>query len=205
MAYQRVPETAEIRLIFEVALQEVSCVFHARMAGGYSQTALQNLADTIGPNDGPAFAAIMSLQDHYLRCEVRGLDAENDYFVTSVLGAIAGSVAIADVPNNVSFCITQRSAYTGRSARGRVYFPAVHRSALSTTADETNQVTSTWAAAAVGVVEGVRIDIENIGGWDAVIVSRYHNGAKRSEAVTYQWLTTENRTLNVATRRSRLR
>lgn len=204
MAYQRVPETAEIRVIFEMMGAEVSCIFHAQKAGGYSQGDLDTLAGTIDANDGPAFAGIMSLHNSYVRTDVRGLDVENDLTASANAGAVVGSLGASSMPRNIAFCVAQRSGLTGRSARGRVYIPGMDRNQIQTTNNASDYVTAAYAAAAVGVVEGLRADIENIGAWNAVIVSRYHEGVKRDEAVTFQWISSDYTSMKVATRRARL-
>lgn len=204
MAYQRVPESAIARVIFEANNQEISVGFHARNPGGYTQTNLDQLAYAVDQYGGAAIAALMVSNHQYLRTEVTGLDSETDLSSQSAVFATAGSEGVNALPNNVSFVVSQNCGLTGRTTRGRVYLPPIPRTYVNTAGDQYDHLFSTAVSAYVNVIDGVRIAIENIGTWDAVIVSRFHNGSKRAEAVTCKWINTYANSDKVATRRSRL-
>lgn len=204
MAYQRVPETVEIALIFEAQNQEIRNLFYAQKVGGYSQTDIDGLAAAVDSSSGPQFAALMSTRDHYVRTDVRGLDAENDLTSSVATSTTAGSTASIGTPLSVAFCVRQRSGLTGRSALGRVYIGNIPLNNVNQADASESYIKSANADAWVAVVDGVRITIDNFGTWDPVLVSRYHDGVKRAEAVVFPWLSTDYSTLRLASRRSRL-
>lgn len=205
MAFQRVPDTALIRMVFRNINREVSNLYYARQVGGYNQAGLDSLAIGLDAY-GPQFAALMSTDDRYIRTDVVGLDVENDVISTANTSAVDGSLTQQPAPSNVSFVVSRRSGFSGRSARGRTYCCGITIGALSQAPYGTeNQLTETYANAWLAVIDGVRIAIDNVGTFDPVLVSRYHNNAKRPEAVTFPWVTTIYTTLTLASRRDRLR
>lgn len=204
MAYQRVPETVEVSVVFRNIGREVMNLYYAKKVGGYSQADIDGLAAAVD-NVAPNFATIISLDDAYLRTDVRGLDSENDIVTTVNTSATSGSIASQPLPSNVSFVVTQRSGLTGRNAQGRVYCCCLPVAALAAEPyGNEDRLDATHAAAWVGVVDAVRMAIENFGTWDPVLVSRYYQGAKRATAVTFPWISSDARTNRVATRRRRL-
>lgn len=205
MAYQRVPNTVEIRIVYKTVLKEASNIFHAYAAAGYSQPDIDFLANQVSTLLAPSFAALMSVDDQYLRTEIRGLDVENDITATSTLGATFGSVGFNPSPRNISFVVTQRSGLTGRSARGRVYICGIPTNAFQVAAGQESSLTLAFANAYLGAVDGVRSYLQGTGVWDPVIVSRQAGGVKRAVAVTFAWVSSDYRTQLVATRRKRLR
>ena len=204
MAYQRVPETAEIRVFYNVGNREVSNVYHAEKVGGYSQSDIDGLAAEVSFVGATAQLASMSGNDAYVRTEVRGLDQENDLFAVDTTGAAAGALSVYPYPQNVSFCIRQLSNVTGRSARGRIYYCGVIRDAFDNSTDGQDRLSVAYANAYLGYIDGMRTTIDNYGTWDPVIVSRYHNSVKRAEAIVFPWISSDYTTRTVATRRSRL-
>lgn len=204
MAYQRVPETVAIVYVMDLNSHEYGYRFYAKKSGGYDQAALTALATTMDAAGGGQFAGIQSAGDAYLRTEIIGLDAENDLSASNNNNAVIGSIGYYPLPMNVAFCITQRSGYSGRSARGRFYFAGIPRSFRQDIVNQTDLLYSVYADAILAVVDGIRSAIQGLGIWDPVLVSRYHDGAKRDEAVLFPWLTSEYRTLKLASQRRRL-
>jgi len=206
MGFQRVPETVSVTIVFRCVNKEVSNIYYAEKAGGYSLSDIQGLAAEVDANVAPNFAALMSVDDAYLRTEVKGLDAEFDLSASVNTSTVIGSLGADPQPNNVSFCVSQRSGLSGRSARGRVYICGLPTNVMKTTpyGDE-NKLTLAAANAYVGVVDGARIAIDNFTTWNPVLVSRYANGTKRTEAITFPWVSSDFTTQLVATRRNRIR
>lgn len=205
MAYQRVPETVEIRVIFDVLGVEMSNVYHAKKTGGYTESEMAALANALDATPAPGFLSYMSTNDAYVRCEARGLDAENDYYYEVNTNAGAGLLSQFRPPANVSFCVRQNSGLTGRTARGRIYVPGLVNAALNLSGDMQSYVTTTYANNYVNAVDAFRTTINLQTPWQPVIVSRYLNGSKRAEAITNKWSSSDYSTLKVATRRKRLR
>ncbi len=202
MAFQSVPETAEIDIIF--TYNNVICqnVHYARLPGGYTLTDLQAMADAIDlvwpvtiVNDVPAEVV-------YLRTEVRGLEFINDQVAEQALSTGPGTDPGAPLPNNVTFAIKKGSGKTGRSARGRTYWIGIPRSKLDPL-DE-NLLDSLYVTGLVNNVIAIKNSINSVGLWEAVIVSRFSEGVKRTTGVTFPWITTGFTDLRVDTIRGRL-
>lgn len=200
MAFQSVPETVEIAVLFTTNSVPMQNTYHARLEGGYSEAEMDLLADAIDDAVTTYQKPYWSNATTYDGVEIRGLENETDIVVTNGDGAGGGGIANSPVPNNVAFAIRKLSGLTGRSARGRVYIGGFPTQSLAT--DEnymaTAQVTN-WENGVDAVKDAITAE-----GWDPVIVSRFHNGVKRSEGVTYPWLTTSAKDERLDTRRDRL-
>lgn len=204
MPFQRVPETARVRLVWNCSGRDCSNIFYARQVGGYNQAGLDALAIAVDANVAPAFKALMSTRDTYVQTRIRGLDSEYDLTSIVATNAGAGTVGSLPAPLNVSFAIAQRSGLTGPAARGRTFIAGIPLNNIDQTSDREFYMWAANADAWKGVVDGARIAIDNVGTFDPVLVSRWHLGVKRTEAITFAWTTTDYNTLKLATRRKRL-
>jgi len=204
VTHQRVPNTALIRVIFSLDGQTLENTYHAEMPAGYAQADLDNLAAVVDFTPAANMRSSIADAAQYVRTDVVGLNQENDMSATANLGAGAGAIGGGSFPGLVSFAVARLSGLTGRSARGRVFVPAIPRAAVASAAGNANQITTAYANAYVGLVEGFRTTIEAIGLWNAVLVSRYHEGSKRAEAVTFTWTSTKYTTLTLAAQRRRM-
>lgn len=200
MAFQRVPETAEISVIQSLQGVTIQNTFHARKTGGYSESDLANLANVIDINWATYVLPYQSTTLVYNKTEVRGLDDENDLIKEDADNTGFGGIASAPLPNNVAFTIKRLSGFTGRSARGRLYIGGIPQAANA--ADE-NFITSTYANNYAGGVDSCRSAIVGAS-WVPVIVSRYSNGVLRTTGVTFTWATTTYTDLRLDSRRDRL-
>lgn len=88
-----------------------------------------------------------------------------------------GDSAEPSAPNNVSLCVSFRTAGRGRSSRGRNYVPGIPKTAISSNTVDT--LTVTGISDAYNELLAVADDI----GADWVVVSRYHLNAPRPFAV----------------------
>ena len=204
MAYQRVPETAEIVVHYTLYGAEVVNTYHAEYAGGYAQANLDALALNIDLTAVDGMLADQSVSLSYIRTDVRGLDAENDLSSTNSDSAGNGGVGTRSLPANCAFCVQKLSTLTGRSARGRVYVAGIPFNISYFDPDQANVLTTTLADAYKAHIDVFRQTINAVSGWQAVIVSRYHNGAKRSEGVTFEWTSTNYQDRKLDTRRGRM-
>ena len=202
MAFQKVVDVAEIDMIFTLNGVTAQNVFYAKLPGGYALGNLQALADQIDVNWQGNWRTEQPAEAFYVRTEVRGLAVENDLVATASVSSNAGTHISAALPNNVTFAIKKQSGFTGRSARGRCYWIGIPQSEI-TVADE-NLLAAAYAALIVANVDTVRTSINTVGLWEAVLVSRQQGGLKRSEGVTFPWVSTINTDLRVDTQRSRL-
>lgn len=203
MAFQRVPNTAEVAVIY--TLNGIVCqnVFYGEFAGGYSLLDLQVLAGAVDAAVGVGWLPDQPAEATYLRCEVRGLDTEFDLFTTDNTSTGVGTDVIPSLPNNVTFSIKKISGLTGRSARGRSYWIGIPRDKLKGT-DE-NELTTAYTALIVANIELIRTTIAAAAGWAAVLVSRVSNGVPRTPtAITFPWVGTVAVDERIDTQRPRL-
>lgn len=188
MAFQSVPETAEVDIIFTLNGVTVQNTHYARHPGGYILSDLQALADTI---DG---AFVTNSQDDspsevtYVRTEVRGLEFENDQVASANTNSASGTHGGDALPNQVTFAIKKVSGQTGRSARGRVFWVGIPDS--ETVAADENFLVQTYVDNIVANIDWIRTLINTTSFWTAVLVSRFTAGAKRDEGVTFPWIDT---------------
>lgn len=202
MAFQAVPETAEIDHIFTNNGVTVQNTHYAKLPGGYSLANLQELADAIDEVFDDTFKTEMCPEASYIRTDVRGLAVENDLLATQNAGAGVGTHGGASLPNNCTFAIKKLSGKTGRSARGRVFWVSLPETELA--AGNENTVVPAFITSMVADINQIRIIIGNTGLWEPVLVSRIQNGAKRETGVTFDWFSTTNTDNIVDTHRGRL-
>ncbi len=202
MAFQAVPDTAEIDTLFSLNAVIVQNVYYARLVGGYSLADLQALADKVDLQVHGTWKPQAPPEAIYIRTEVRGLAFENDQVAEQDLSNGPGGHSGAALPNQVTFSIKKTSGLTGRSARGRTYWVGVPDNVLQ--AANENLVQSAWAASAVAAIGFFRTAIASVGLWEPVLVSRFTDGAKRTEGETFPWTGETNVDLRVDTNRGRL-
>lgn len=184
MAFQRVPNTAEVTILYLQNNEPMANVFHAELSTGYDFADIAALAAAV---DGAMFShlrPVMSTQCAYVRTEVRGLDVENDLFDTDDAQAGIGAITGSGLPNNVTLSIKKESGFTGRSARGRWYFTGMPESYLMV---NENTVDPTDVVAMVTAVENLRAVVQATA-WSPVIVSRRTEGAARTVGITFPWI-----------------
>lgn len=87
---------------------------------------------------------------------------------------ITGGINNTALPNEVSFCVSLRSQFRGRSARGRFYSLSVAQIQMA----DANNLTTGAAGAFVGTVQQLINAINDLGK-HLVIVSYRHNNAPR--------------------------
>lgn len=202
MAFQAVVNTVEINFIFTLNAQTVQNVFYAKFGGTYALANLQALADALGGKVGTDWLPLQAPETSFIRTEVRGLTVENDLFASSLVGAGPGEDVVEAYPNNVSFCVKKESGFTGRSARGRCYWIGIPQD--KTSSPDENHVTDTYRDDVVDAVDAIRSRTNAEFNWDAVLVSRFAGGEKRSVGVTFDWASTIAVDNRIDTQRGRL-
>jgi hypothetical protein len=200
MAFQRVPDTVAVTIVYTQNLEVITNTFNCEKLGGYTLSEISILANLIDSSVATNLLPIMTADCQYLRTEVRGLDQENDIEDADGTNAGPGLDAVEGLPNNVTLSLKKGSGFTGRSARGRWYFVGFPVNAL---ADNENQWTQTEVDSAVIAVEAIRNDVLG-GAFTPVIVSRFTNGALRAEGITFDWISTVAVDRNVDSQRGRL-
>ncbi len=203
MAFQRVPNTVEVDVIY--TYHGITCqnVYYGEFAGGYSLLDLQILAGAVDAAVGVGWLSEQPAEASYVITEVRGLDAEFDLFASDNSSAGPGTDVIPGLPGNVTFSIKKTSGLTGRSARGRSYWIGIPRDKLKGTNE--NELTAAYTALIVANVELIRTTINAAAGWAAVLVSRISGGVERTPtAITFPWVGTVAVDERIDTQRPRL-
>lgn len=183
MPFQRVPDSAAVDILWSYLGKTYENAPTFRKNGGlYTEEDLLTLAGVVDSWVDATLKPLTNIAFTYLRTEVRGLDSEFDYLkiddTSTGLGTATGTV----IPPNATFCLKLSSAFTGRSARGRWYTIGNSDAQLNSGDKLTFNVTYRSAiVAALGTLK----DNAALMGWSWIIASRFHNGVKRSEAITF--------------------
>jgi len=183
MSFQRVPDTAEVRCIMDYLDQEFVSTFYARSTVAYGTGDLNDLMGRVGD----AFRD--ELMDHvtdmvtFDRVEVRDLNTEFGYSAVqeyNTPGLQTGDMVAPQV------CVLMK--YTGDPGgaprQGHLFISGCDIARYNA---ETGLWDQTLIDEFVAVLESIRDAIADDGPGTAfaqVIVSRRHNNALRSEAVT---------------------
>jgi hypothetical protein len=199
LPFQPVPNCAEAVTSFSVGGKEMVNVLHFLFAGSYAQGDLDALASAIDAEVTLNYLPVVTAAALYVETRVRGLTVENDLHSVNNDGSAAGGAAGIEAPSNVSFCVTLRSNFTGRSARGRWY--AVPPSSSIIGADST--ASSAYVVALLAYLDGVKAAAAAIG-WQLVIASRHHNGALRPLGVPFVVTSISARNHTLDSQRGRL-
>jgi len=200
MAFQSVPETAEIVITYLHQAEQMVSTMHAQLVGGYSISTLQLLADAVDAAMPTTFLLQQSVEAQYINTTVRGLELENDQEAIANANTGPGLLAGIALPGNVTLSVKKGSGLTGRSARGRLFWIGLNRSQLQT---NENFVLTASTLAIVAVVEGMRVAIAATT-WTPVIVSRFTGGLKRATGKTFPWTVTSAVNDTVDSQRGRL-
>lgn len=201
MTFQPVPDTARFALVHDGtdALLAINVLYFKNT----TQWGLPELITACNTLKDAWVAQVMPLMvqgARFLRVEARGERAQTDVSYQLALNPPAGGQINSDsLPFQCAFCVTHLSGFTGRSARGRTYFPYVA---------ETNQnagiLNPGVADQYVGALDYIRTQMDAIG-WQHVIVSRYANKQKRATAETLAVIGYRARDTEIDTQRRRTR
>lgn len=143
---------------------------------------------------------LMASTARLLRIESRGERAQTDVsYQLSLTPPASGGVNSDPLPLQCAFCVTHLSGFTGRSSRGRTYFPFV-----AEVDQQGGLISGTRAAQYVGALEYIKSQMDAIG-WTHVIVSRYSGGVKRATAETLNVIGYRVRDTEIDTQRRRTR
>jgi len=183
MAFQSVPNAAEIVIQYLSNSVTAHNVLHATKVGGYNLTDLTALAVAVDASITADWLPLQTLDCSYESTTVRGLEFINDEEVSVVTGAAVGGDLSEALPGNVTFSVKKASGLTGRNARGRVYWIGLPSNQLKT---NENQLGVTEAAAIVDAIDAMRVAISATD-WTSAIVSRFLDGVKRPTGAVFAW------------------
>lgn len=202
MAFQKVTDTVEVNMIYTLNGEIAQNVFYGKQPGGYVLADLEELAFDIDQAWDVTFKTEQPPELSYLRTEVRGLAVINDLFAQNSDSAGVGTHISEALPNNVTFSIKKVSGLTGRSARGRTYWIGIPQDELLVVNE--NNLKQGYVDAIVADIDFLRVVIGTSALFSAVLVSRFTNGAARSEGVTFPWVGSTAVNNRVDTNRGRL-
>ncbi len=200
IAFQSVPDTAEVDVLYDQNGQTLQMTFYAEFSTPYVQTDINNLAGLADAAIGVSFLPLQTLDATYLRTEVRGLTSIIDLAAVDAGAAGPGAGISGSLPNQVTFAVQRNAGLTGRSSRGRVFWIGLQSGDLS---PDENVVITINAVAIVAAIENMRLEL-NKSGWTSVIVSRFTGGVKRPTGITNDWINTLAVDTRVDTLRGRL-
>lgn len=184
MAFQAAPNVvgAYIRGTFQG--KDVENTFYYKYTGTLTQSMVDDLANALHAvvvSDWlPLLSSGYTLRETY----VRDLAVEDALQKTVVCtSGCAGAQTGDTLPNQATIAIARRSGLTGRSTRGRIFWPGLREADVAN-----NTVDSTFISNVVAALEA--LDVAAIAeAFVPVILSRYTAGAPRAVAVAYEVLT----------------
>ena len=122
MAFQRVPNTIEVQTVFMQFGQRVENVYHVEVPGGIDAAVLVDTTDTVATWVVETLLGNLANSLTFVACEGRNLDIEDgSVHASTIPAAQTGGASVGGEANNVSFCVSLRTARSGRSFRGRKY------------------------------------------------------------------------------------
>lgn len=179
MAFVPVPDTCQVELVYHYGTVVCENVLHysGDLTGG--ETVLQALATN----------AILQWQDTW-RGEQSTSITLFSVKVTDIRSQEGPGVEVATTSNNTgqkvetvlpfndAICISMKTLYRGRSYRGRVFLPGITTASLTGSAIKSSTITSLNATFAYW-------DFLDANGepFALQVVSRYHNGAPRTQGI----------------------
>jgi len=178
MTFVPAPDCAEAVIQATYGGVNIANVINFKKFGGYDQTAIDALAALVDVAVGDAYLGLLSNGVAYSGTTVRGLSDIIDLSGFNDAFAGPGELATAGLPANVTLCITLRTGFTGRSARGRFF-------AMPTVADQLSTpdaFVSTFGTQLVSFLTDLKAAALVLG-WTMVIVSRFSNGVPRGTAI----------------------
>lgn len=179
MPFQSVPECAEAVINFTTSGKSQVNVLNFWKPGGYNQVDINDLAVAVDGVVGSDYLPILAAGTNYDFTLVRGLTSIVDLTATSALNAGPGTnPGTVELPSNVTLCITLRTGFTGRSARGRFYTVGPTQNDMAAQ----NLFKSAYGNAAVTMLENIQIAVGAYS-WQLVIVSRFSGGARRAVGI----------------------
>lgn len=178
MAWQRVPNTVQVDLVFLLFGQRVQNVYYVQFGGGVDAVSLDDAATTFDQWCTNNWMTNISVDCVYIGGEVRNLDIEaGSILAFAPAAAVAGGIPVAAEPGNVSFSISLRTGTAGRSFRGRKYVAG-----MPSTQRVGNTVQPIWAQDLIDSLNNLRTVLNGVNGV-LVVVSRIADGLQRLEAL----------------------
>lgn len=179
MSFQSAPNMASAAIDGVIGTKTIDNVLNFKYVGiAYDQAALDLLSAAVDNWVGNNYIPLIAVGVDYVQTRVRGLTNVIDLSSVNAASAGSGTASGATLPANVTACITARTGFTGRSARGRFYAFPNTQSALLTL----QTWNSTYTTALATALNQLILDA-GVAGWTMVVLSRYTLGAARATAI----------------------
>lgn len=181
MPFVPVPEVAEATMVYTGpnANRMVNVYHFWRPTLGWDPDSLGDLAEALLTWENESGKTQRSNQITCIGVECRDISVK-DSFVVSVaaIPPIAGSLQTPVLPANVTFAVSLRTPFAGRSFRGRTYWIGLSEGAV--TGDFVN---SNTAQNVLNVVRKLIDEVPQPLNAQLVVVSRYSNGQPRAMGI----------------------
>jgi len=199
LPFQSCPNIAECVIHGTIDGVSIANVLHFEQPGGYNQTSMDALTAAVAAQVTALYQLITNESVSFDGVSARGLASIIDIssFDSSATGP--GADTSASLPANVSSCVTLRTGFTGRSARGRFYAFPIGTAVLSSV----NTVSTTYASDLVSFLENAASSAL-LAGWNWVVLSRRTAGVERPFGIGTQITAPELRNRITDSQRSRL-
>jgi len=180
MAFQSVPDCAQATIVGVVngVIVNTTLTF-AKSGGSYDQTDIDDLATAVDDWFSTEILPSLSSDALYSSTEVRGLESIIDLLGIESAGGGAGGGSGTALPALTAACVSFRTGFTGRSARGRNYVWGLTTDSLGSNENTIASGTQSFLIAAYDALPGYLVGTP----WAHVVVSRYTNNVKRTTGV----------------------
>jgi hypothetical protein len=172
-----VPVTNVVQCEMRYTLDDQKCENRIMIDVGHTPDAsdFTNIANAVSNALITEWLPLLPATLVYTELFLRSMEEQNGPQATFPIdpGVGTGTNIGSALPNNCTLCVSLRSNFAGRSARGRLYWPAL----LETTTVDSH-VDSSHVAGIVLAVRGLDTNLTTVG-TDWVIVSFFNNNAPR--------------------------
>jgi len=180
MAFQPVPDTARFAIVMDDSASDLFVnVLYFRRTGQWGLPELTQGATTLATAWVNDVLPLLMQFTRFVRVEARGERAQTDVSYQLVPATPPVSQRGGDgLPYHVAFCVTHLTGLTGRANRGRTYFGP-----LSEADQQYSLLNAPVANSFVASLNSIRT-LMAAQGWEHVVVSRFLNRVRRTQAAT---------------------
>jgi hypothetical protein len=179
MAFQAVPNTIQCDVVFLLFGQRIENVYHVEVPGGVDAPTIVDTASEVGNWVMDTLMPSLSHNLTFLLVEATNLSIEGGGTATfAPTTPVPGGSGDSSMPGGTAFCVSLRTAESGRSHRGRKYISGLAVSQISG-----NQVLTAYGNALVAAIAEL-ISVLSAVGKLLVVVSRVLDGVERVVGIT---------------------
>lgn len=171
------PNAVRVQLIYTLFSQRIENVFHVRSGGGLAVADLDRIEGVFASWWTATGRMQVSNNASLVLIVLDALGVENDLHKEYSAGwTAAGGLAVASAPPQETLAVKLATALAGRSYRGRIYWPG-----LSATQITSGLISATYRDSVVAAVNTLKTNLA-AGGDALAVVSYCHDKAWRSVA-----------------------